>query len=289
VEGRPRVRVIDNPRRITPCGLNAAIRASSGEVIVRMDAHVHYPPWYVSRLVAALEESGVESVGGMIETIPANDSATAGAIAVGMAHPFGVGPSRFRVGTGQRRFVDHLPFFCCRRDIFERIGLFDEELLRNQDGELSSRLRRQGGRILLVPEVVSYYYARETLGKLARTLYQYGYFKPLSARKVGRIMTVRQLVPPAFVAALAASAAMSLVSAMAAAVFLGIVAVYALAVVGCCAAAARRHRPGVALALAAVFPIMHVTYGFGFLRRSAELALRPGARVGDGELLPLSR
>src|SRR5207302_680738 len=83
--------------------------------------------------------------------------------------------------------------------VFDRIGVFDEELVRNQDDELNARLLKQGGRIMLIPEVVSHYYARGSLGQVARMFYQYGYFKPLAAWKVGQIMTLRQVVPALFV------------------------------------------------------------------------------------------
>ena len=286
---RPPVRVIDNPRRITPCGLNVAVRAARGEVLVRMDAHALYPPDYVGRLVAALEETGVEVVGARIDTIPADGRAVSQAVAVGMSHPFGVGPSRFRIGSDARRFVDHVPFFCCRRELFDRVGLFDEELIRNQDGELSSRVWRHGGRILLIPDVVASYYARSSLGKLARTLFQYGYFKPLSARKIGRVMTVRQLVPPAFVLGLVAMIALSTVSRAAALALALCVGVYATAVLACSAQATRRLPLRAAVVLAAVFPIMHLAYGYGYLRRLGEFALRPHARVPDAAHMPLSR
>src|SRR5262249_39132655 len=109
----------------------------------------------------------------------------------------------FRIGTAEPRYVDTVPFGCWRRELFQRIGFFDEELVRNQDEELNYRLSRAGGEILLLPDVVSYYYARESPKLAARMLYQYGYFKPLVARKIGRIVTLRQLVPAAFVLTLA--------------------------------------------------------------------------------------
>lgn len=287
--GAPAVRVIDNPRRITPCGLNAAVRAARGEIVVRMDAHAVYPPTYVRRLVEALEETGAAVVGARIETIPADDRATSRAIALGMSHPFGVGPSRFRIGTATRRAVDHVPFFCCRRELFERVGLFDEELVRNQDGEFSSRVRRAGGEIVLIPDVVARYVARDTIRKLGRTLYQYGYFKPLTARKVGRVMTVRQLVPPSCVLVLVAAGGLSAVSPLAALTLALCLGSYAAAVLACCLLAVRRLPAGAALVLAVVFPVMHAAYGYGYLRRTAELALRPRARLADPVGIPLSR
>src|SRR6266513_1339180 len=126
-------------------------------------------------------------------------SSTARAIAAVLAHPFGIGASRYRLGSNEVREVETLPFGCFRRELFERVGLFDEELARDQDEEFSFRVVRAGGRILLVPGVVSSYYARRSLRQLGRMFYQYGLFKPLVALKIGRIMTLRQLVPAAFV------------------------------------------------------------------------------------------
>jgi glycosyltransferase involved in cell wall biosynthesis len=285
----PSIRVLDNRRRIIPAALNLAIGAARGELIARMDAHTVYPPNYIPGLVKALEETGADSVGGVIHTLPANDTVVARAIAVAMAHPFGMGNSHFRIGVRARRPVDHVPFFCCRREVFDRVGLFDEELVLSEDGEFSARLIRNNGRMVLVPEVHAYYFARATLRKLARMFYQYGYFKPLTARKVRRIMTVRQLVPPALLLGLAASALLGALTSVGPIPFLAILGAYAAAVVVCSAAAARQHSSAVVAALVAVFPVQHFSYGFGYLRRIAEFALRPGRRNSKPVLIPLSR
>lgn len=256
---------IDNPRRTTPAALNAAIRAASGSVVIRMDAHVLYPPDYIRRLVEALEETGADNVGGVLQTVPADDSPAGRAIALGLAHPFGVGNSHFRTGTRDRREVDTVPFGCYRREIFDQIGLFDEELIRNQDDEFNFRLIQRGGRVLLLPEVSCRYFARRSFRQLGRMYYQYGYFKPLVARKVGRVMTVRQLVPSILIAALIGSAGVSLTVPGAGAAFACVVAVYAAFVLACSVAATGTDlRCGAALT--AVFPILHFSYGFGFLR-----------------------
>lgn len=261
----PGITMLDNDLLSTPAGLNLAIRSASGSVVIRMDAHVLYPPDYVRRLVEALEETGADNVGGVLETVPANDTATARAIALGLSHPFGVGNSHFRIGAHLRREVDTVPFGCYRREIFDRIGLFDEELVRNQDDEFNFRLIARGGRVLLLPEVTCRYFARRSFRQVARMYYQYGYFKPLVARKVGRVMTVRQLVPSMLVAALLGSAALSMWVPGAAAAFASIAAIYAGCVLACSAAAAGADlRCG--LALAAVFPTLHFSYGFGFIR-----------------------
>jgi glycosyltransferase involved in cell wall biosynthesis len=261
----PCIRMLDNPARITPAALNTAILAATGDVILRMDAHAVYPRNYVSRLVAALEETGADNVGGVIVTQPADDTPTARAIALAFAHPLGVGNAYFRVGIAGRRWVDTVPFGCFRREVFDRIGLFDEDMIRNQDDEFNLRLIGRGGRILLLPDVVSTYYARRSLGAVARMFYQYGYFKPLVARKVERIMT-RQLVPPLFVFSILATAVLGLWVPAARVLLAGIVGTYTALILSGAAFAIRRHGVRCAAALAAVFPIMHVCYGLGFLR-----------------------
>lgn len=259
------VTLLENPRRNTPAALNTAIKAAKGSVIIRMDAHVLYPRNYIRRLVDALEETGADNVGGVLETIPADSTPTARAIALGLSHRFGVGNSHFRTGARERREVDTVPFGCYRREIFERVGLFDEEMIRNQDDEFNFRLIRSGGRVLLVPDVRCRYFARRSFPQLARMYYQYGYFKPLVARKVGRVMTVRQLVPSLLIGALVASAGVSPWVPGAGAAFACVASLYAGLVLACAVTATGADlRCGAALT--AVFPILHFSYGVGFLR-----------------------
>lgn len=285
----PWIRVLDNSRRITPSALNLSIGAARGDVIVRMDAHVVYPPEYLPRLVAALQESGADNVGGCLVTLPAEETAVARAIAVGLAHPLGVGNSYFRIGTAKPRWVDTVPFGCYRRDVFERVGLFDEDLVRNQDDEFNFRLIRRGGRILLLPDVRAYYYARRSLRQVARMFYQYGYFKPLVGRKVGRLMTWRQLAPSGLVLATAGAALAGPWWQPAAWAGGSALAVYALLVIVGAVTSARRAGLKTALALLAVLPVLHVSYGIGFLRGVAD-HLRPAQRPRlDPASVPLSR
>lgn len=284
----PRIRLLDNPRRVVPAALNLGIRASTGDVIVRMDGHLVYPPEYIPRLVAALLEGGADNVGPCLITLPGDGSARAQAIAIAMSHPFGVGMSRFRIGAREACEVDTVPFGCFRREIFKRLGMFDEDLIRNQDDEFNHRIIAKGGHVRLIPDVVCYYYARRSLRKLARTFYQYGVFKPLVARKVGRVMTVRQLVPGMFVASLLASAVGSLLWSPFGAVGLGIATAYALGIAVAVAPVVRSHGIRTAAWLAVALPVIHLSYGVGFLR-----GLRDGvfgrSRWRDAATVPLSR
>jgi glycosyltransferase involved in cell wall biosynthesis len=284
-----RVRLLDNPRRITPAALNIAIRSASGDVVVRMDAHAVFPPSYIPQLVEALHETGAEVVGGALDTTAADDGPVAAAIAIAMRHRFGVGNSPFRVGGTKRRCVEHVPFFCCRRTLFERVGLFDEELVRNQDGEFSARVIRSGGRVVLVPEARAQYFARASLPKLARMFYQYGYYKLLTAIKLRRVMTLRQLVPPAFILALVGTAAATPWEPASGAAFAGLVGTYATLVSVTAIIAARGHRFRCVGVLIVAFPLMHFSYGFGQLRRAVELAARRRVHQTDPVFVPLSR
>jgi glycosyltransferase involved in cell wall biosynthesis len=261
----PCVRLLDNPARITPAALNIAIRIATGDVIIRMDAHGIYPRDYVSRLVAALQESGADNVGGVVVTLPADDTPVARAIALAFSHPLGVGNAYFRIGVAGPRWVDTVPFGCFRRELFDRVGMFDEEMVRNQDDEFNLRVIGHGGRILLLPDIVSRYYGRRSLGAVGRMFYQYGYFKPLVVRKAERIMT-RQLVPPLFVLSLVATAVLGIWMPLARAGLAAIVGSYAALVLTGAALTIRKHGWRCATALAAVVSIMHVCYGVGYLR-----------------------
>lgn len=280
------IRVVDNPRRITPAALNLGIRAATGDIIVRMDAHAAYPPDYVARLVHGLEASGADNVGGVLVTVPADDSVVARAIALGLSHRLGVGNAYFRIGTAHDRWVDTVPFGCWRRELFDRIGLFDEDLVRNQDDEFNHRLQRHGGRVRLLAGLAARYYARRSLRQLARMFYQYGSFKPLVAKKVGRVMTARQLVPPAFVLALVAAAVAAPVTPWP---LVAVAGPYAAVLAAAAVAAASRHGLRCALALPVVLAVLHASYGFGYLRGIAAHILGLRRRRADARALALSR
>jgi glycosyltransferase involved in cell wall biosynthesis len=278
-----------NRKRTTPAALNLGIANARGTVILPMGAHVEYSPAYIRSLVEMLETSGADNVGGVLVTRPANNSAMARAIAIGLSHPLGVGNSYFRIGSSMPRWVDTVPFGCYRREVFDRIGLFDEELIRNQDDELNLRLIKNGGRILLSPHVVSYYYARDSIRKLWRMYYQYGYFKPLVARKVKGVLTSRQLVPPVFVTAVLTTGLLAPWSWAAEAGGALLLLCYAMSMAGCAAAAAWRHGWLVALALLVVFPTIHWSYGLGYLKGLWRFLVWQGS-IGRREMSsPISR
>lgn len=198
----PIIQLIDNPHRTVPYAMNIGIRAAKGDVIIRMDAHAHYDRQYIPLLVEWLEKLQADNVGGVWVTHPGANTREAQAVAAVLSHPFGIGNAHYRLGIDAPMEVDTVPFGCYRREVFERIGLYDERFTRNQDDELNARLKRHGGKIYLIPGIRIDYYARERMGKMATMLYQYGYFKPLVGLVVGKPATLRQFAPPLFVLAL---------------------------------------------------------------------------------------
>ena len=260
-----RVRVLDNPGKTAPTGLNVGIRQSTGDVIMRMDAHCRYPNNYISTLITWLERSGADNVGAVCRTLPGADTPIARAIAVALSHPFGVGNSHFRIGASAARWVDTVPFGCYRKSVFSRIGLFDEDLAKNQDDEFNQRLIQNGGRILLVPDITVDYFARDSIGKVFRMYYQYGYYKPLVARKLGRVGTIRQIIPALFVGSVLLAGWLAIWTSSARSTLAVIVGAYIVALLGAAIHVLLARKSGVATAAltASVFPTIHVSYGWG--------------------------
>jgi len=199
------VRMIDNPARYTAHGMNVGIRAAKGEIIIRVDSHAIYPPDYIATLVCYSQRLLADNVGPCLETVPGDSSRTAVAISRVLSNRFGVGNSAFRLASSQADYAeaDTVPFGCFRREVFERIGFFDEDLIRNQDNEFNERILAAGGSIYLIPSLKVRYFARKTYRDLWLMLFQYGYYGPMVDRKLKRRSQLRRYVPAAFIAALA--------------------------------------------------------------------------------------
>ena len=260
---RPGLRLLDNPAGIVPPGLNIGIRQARGEIVVRVDGHCEIAPDYVRRcgehLLAGYEGAPIDAVGGPIETIGETDAARA--IATAMSSWFGVGGSAFRTVDDRAMLVETVAFPAYRRRTLQQLGPFDEELVRNQDDEYNYRLLKNGGRILLSPDVRSRYYSRGTLRSLWRQYYQYGYWKVRVMQKHPRQMRARQFVPPAFVAGLLGSAALGLVRRPFWALLGLALALYSAANAVASFSVGRGDGPR----LLVIHPILHLSYGLGFL------------------------
>ncbi|HZD58746.1 MAG TPA: glycosyltransferase family 2 protein [Anaerolineales bacterium] len=186
------IRVVDNPKRAIPAGLNRAIESAWGEILLRLDAHSMPYPDYVARCVSALQRGLGDNVGGVWEILPGGQDWQARGIAAASAHPLGVGDARYRVG-GQAQAVDTVPFGAFHRSLVARIGAFDESLLSNEDYEFNARVRSSGGQIWLDPAIRSRYFARPSLSALARQYWRYGYWKARMLRRYPETFRWRQL------------------------------------------------------------------------------------------------
>jgi succinoglycan biosynthesis protein ExoA len=189
--------VVDNPRQITPAGLNAALAAARGEIVVRFDGHAVMPPGYVAACVRALEEeAGALSVGGWIRVDGGSPWGRALGAALGSRLGTGNPRPRRQPPPGEGRVdVDGFAFGAWRADVLRRHGGWDERFLRNQDFELSHRLRRAGGRVVFDPAIWSTYRPRESFGRIARQYWDYGRFKALTFVSAPQSIRPRQLAP----------------------------------------------------------------------------------------------
>lgn len=191
------IKVVDNPQRIIPAALNRAIRASAGDIIVRLDAHSIPDDTFVERCVADLAAGKGDNVGGIWLVTAGKDTWIAKAIAAAAAHPLGVGDALYRF-TDKAGEVDTVPFGSFYRTTFDRLGFFDESLLTNEDYEYNTRLRQHGGKVWLNPQIRSVYFARPDLPSLARQYWRYGYWKWQMLRRYPKTIRWRQALPPLF-------------------------------------------------------------------------------------------
>ncbi|HNO86243.1 MAG TPA: glycosyltransferase family 2 protein [Anaerolineales bacterium] len=195
------IRVVNNTARAIPSALNQAIREGRGDVFVRLDAHSMPIPEYVERCVAAHEAGKGENIGGVWEIRPGADTAIAKAISFAAAHPLGVGDAMYRLNASAGA-VDTVPFGSFRRALIEKIGLFDETLLANEDYEFNTRVRESGGMVWLDPSIRSVYFSRSTLGSLSAQYWRYGFWKLKMLNRYPHTLRWRQALPPVFVSSL---------------------------------------------------------------------------------------
>jgi glycosyltransferase involved in cell wall biosynthesis len=258
---------LENPQKIVPFALNNAIRHSSGEIIIRMDAHAIYPNDYISRLVDGLDEFKCENIGGVWITKPGNSTIKAKAIALATSHLFGIGNAYYRLSNQKPKEVDTVPFGCYSRNVFDKIGYFDEELIRNQDDEFNARLIKNGGKIYLLPDIQIIYFARENLRKISKMFYQYGLYKPLVNLKIGKSATLRQFAPLLLVLYLAITGLLSFISNFSLFVFMGGIIFYLFICFFIAISIWIKNikKPGLMFYLFLLFPIIHLSYGWGYL------------------------
>jgi len=201
----PFIKLLDNPKKFTNFAFNIGIKKSKGEIITIMGAHAGYKKDYISKCLKYLRKYNADNVGGVMRTLPSENTIFAKTIAFSLSHPFGAGGSYFRIGSKKPRLVDTVFGGCYKREVFDKIGLFNENLIRSQDMEFNLRLRRAGGKILLVPDIISYYYPKSNLKDFFLHNFQDGIWAIYPLKFVKAPFKIRHYIPLIFVGSLISS------------------------------------------------------------------------------------
>ncbi len=206
----PFFKLLHNPKKVAPVAMNIGIKSATGKYIFIISAHAKYPKNYFSSLVEYCNNLDAECVGPALFTDVKNKTLTSNAIKNVLSDRLGVG-SAFRSGVEGIKEVDTVPFGCYKKEIFDKIGLYDERLVRNQDIELNKRLKKAGGKIFLVPDVKAVYYARENFKDLAKNSFENGKWNILTAyyTKTLSSLSLRHYIPLLFILSLLMSGMLS--------------------------------------------------------------------------------
>jgi len=258
-----RVKLLDNPGKIVPSAMNIGIKTAKGEYIVRIDCHSVFAPDYISKCVEVLQRTGADNVGGYITTLPGTNDATGKAIAEASSSKFGVGNSMFRL-SGPECEVDTVPFGTYRKELFDRIGLYDERLVRNQDIELNSRIHKNGGRIIISPEIKLSYFNRSTYTGIWQQSFNNGLWNPYTLWLVGGGLRARHFIPMVFVLSLLLLTVLSLFFRVVSTLLIAEILLYCLIAAIVAARIAKRKAISAFLVFRA-FATLHIGYGIGSL------------------------
>ena len=271
-----RLLIVPNPEHIVSTGLNIALAYATGQVIVRMDVHTQFAPDYVAECIKSLQRTGADNVGG--PWVASGVGLTGQAVAAAFQCRWVVGGARSRQ-TDYEGPADTVYLGCWPRAVLAAVGGFDEALVRNQDDEHNLRLKRVGRVIWQSTRIRSWYTPRDSLKHLFRQQYQYGYWRPFVARKHGQLGSVRQLVPAAFVFALAVSMSVwtawrwpSLALGGAYAAYLAFASVMASRPQHDDVAPADARRSSLLIRLPMVIAVYHMGYGLGTWRGLLDVA-----------------
>jgi cellulose synthase/poly-beta-1,6-N-acetylglucosamine synthase-like glycosyltransferase len=261
---RMNVRVVDNPKRVIPAGLNAAIRASQGQLIVRMDAHTIPAKNYIELSVKAFDEGKGADVGGVIDIAPGRQNWIGKAIAVATRHPLGVGDARYR-WTTKATYADTVAFGTYAKKTFDEIGLYDESLVANEDYEMNARLRTAGEKIWIDPAIRATYHSRPDLASLSRQYFTYGYYKYRMLKRFPKTIRWRQALPPLFILGVLMLLLLALFWNIAQIILLTILGLYFLILTGASVPEALKQKEiSLILGIPLAIMTMHFSWGLGF-------------------------
>jgi len=199
-----RIKLLFNPKKFTPISMNMGVKVSTGEYIFIISAHAKYEDNYFITLVKYIKELNANCVGGVLLTEIKNSNKKSNSIKEILSHKFGVGNADFRTGSSEIKEVDTVAFGCYSKETFEKYGLYDERLIRNQDIELNKRIINGGGKIYLIPDVKCIYYARENFTDLAKNNFANGKWNILTAyyTKTLNSLSLRHFIPLLFLLSL---------------------------------------------------------------------------------------
>ena len=263
---RPQIRLLSNPAAIVPSAMNLGIRSATGDIIVRADAHTIYPPDYIENCVNYLFRTGADNVGGPIITVPARARHGSATGRRDCRNKFGVGNSQFRTGMFEGYVDTHCPFGTFRKELFSRVGFFDESLVRKQDNELNGRIRQaRETRLHQTPALSTRYFPPDKFSKLVVQTYKNSKWHLFTLRQTRTAMGIRHFLPALFAGGLLGLGALSFFSGAAAIALAAVLAIYLLA-----GAYFSWTAPGsVPLGARAVMPfgflIFHLAYGLGVM------------------------
>jgi succinoglycan biosynthesis protein ExoA len=259
------LQIVDNVIGTIPAGLNRAIQSARGEFVVRLDAHSKPRPDYVTRCLEALKRGLGDNVGGIWEIHSGGEGGIARSIASAASHPLAVGDAHYRHAR-QAQVVDTVPFGAYRLSLIERIGLYDETLLTNEDYEFNTRIRLSGGSVWLDPAIRSTYFARATLAELASQYWRYGFWKARMLRRYPETLRWRQALPPLFVLSLLVFGVLSFWFLLARWFLILECLLYCLVLLAVgIQVSMKKKDPALIIGIPLAIAVMHLTWGSAFL------------------------
>jgi glycosyltransferase involved in cell wall biosynthesis len=265
------IKLLNNPRKTFPSAVNIGIQASKGKLLFIMGAHAVYERQYISKCVDNSLKYDADNTGGILVTLPKDASFFGDIITTALTSKFGVGNSVFRTGTDKVMEVDTVFGGCYRKEVFDRIGLFNEKLISSSDYEFNKRLRRNGGKIILVPEIKTVYYTRATLKSFLVNNFRNGFWSVYPIAFVDYIpVSLRHLVPLTFVLSLISSFVLSLFSPFFSFLFIGILIVYFMVALFF---SVKTLKLKMIIFLPFFFFILHFSYGAGSLLGAGKILL----------------
>ncbi len=260
------IRLLENYKKTTPAAFNKGIEQSKGNILMIIGAHSTCEKDYIAKCIKYLRGLDADNVGGIWKILPQNNTLIAKSIIHALSSPFGAGNAYYRIGSKKARLVDTVWGGCYKREIFDKIGLFDEDFVRNQDDELNYRLTKSGGKIYLVPEIVSCYHARSSLSRLWAQYFQYGYWKVRVILKHRLPASWRHVMPIVLVSGLIVSAVFALFNLVGLYLLIFIAGFYSALMAFFSARISIRKGWKYFFVLPLAFSTIHFSYGLGFLK-----------------------